>query len=1177
MAFKKKVSRKEVPMQTSGDLAELTQLRQRVKDLEKQLSRHHVEQHLQSMVLEQIQEMVTITDLRGIITYVNQAQAQKLQRAKEDLVGKPVATYGHDLEKGVSQREIIEKTLSQGQWHGEVVNFDINNQPILINCRTTLIHNEDGLPVGMCGIGTDITQRRQAEDKLKESEAALKAILNASTETISLTDSHGTILIANEALVRKLQKPLEEIVGCNVYELFPPDIAARRMTNIQQVIETGKPLSFLDQREPFIFESHFFPVVDETGHVSRVAIFAMDITRRTQAEKALQQSQSLLNATQELTHVGGWEWDVVSQTIIWTDETYRIHGFSPDELPPGSPEHIRHSLSCYNPEDRQVVREAFRRCAEQGQAYDLQFPFTAADGRRLWIRTMARPIWDQERIVKVIGNIVDITQHKQDEEALQESEERFRRLLQNIPSVAVQGYGPDGTTQYWNQASERLYGYSAQEAVGRNLLDLIIPPEMRADVAQAIQQMAETGQPIPASELSLMRRDGSRVSVFSSHAIVKIPGRTQELFCLDIDITELKQAEAKLKESVARFKALFNASSDSVLLIEPDGTILDLNKNAAQRRDRDTDTMLGQSLFDFLPPDAATIRRNAIEQILNERRLVQYNEARDGKYYRIRLYPVFDDLGKVSQVASFSRDITESKRAEEELRESEEKYRTLFENAGDAIFVHNDKEILGVNQLACEQLGYSHAELMVMSPCAMDTPEHYQYVPERRAKLIAQGHLTFETEHQRKDGSIMRSEVTSRLVSWKGQPAIMSICRDITERKQAEQEHAKLEAQNRQLQKAESLGVMAGAIAHQFNNQLGVVLGNLEMALEDLPRDAALVKSLTAAMQGARKAAKVSGQMLTYLGQTTGMRAPLDLSETCRQSLTLLQAAVPKNLMIKIDLPATGPTISANANQIQQLLTNLVTNAWEAIGDRQGTINLSVKMVSVADISRAHRFPIDWQAQNTTYACLKVMDTGCGIEDKAIDKIFDPFFSTKFTGRGLGLPVVLGIVKAHGGAVTVESDRGQGSSFRVFLPVSAEDFPRQSGKTAQPLEREGSGTVLLVDDEEILRDMAAIMLTRLGYTVLAAKDGVEAVEMFTQHQDEVGCVVSDLTMPRMDGWQTLAALRRLSPSLPVILSSGYDEAQVLIGDHPERPQAFLHKPYQMVELQEVLMKAMKRD
>ena len=269
-AFGKRSSRKEETMnkQQSGDLSELARLRQRVEDLEKQLDKQRIEQHIQTMILEQIQDTVTFTDLRGIISYVNQAQAQKLQRAKEDLVGKPVSTYGHEREEGFYQHEIIEKSLRFGQWQGEVVIFDIYHQPILIDCRTTLIHNKDGLPVGICGIGTDITQRRQAEDKLKESEAALKAILNASTETISLADPHGTILIANEAMAKNLGKPAGELVGCNLYELFPPDVAQRRMTNIQEVIKTGKPLAFLDQRKDFIFETHFFPVLDKSGDVS---------------------------------------------------------------------------------------------------------------------------------------------------------------------------------------------------------------------------------------------------------------------------------------------------------------------------------------------------------------------------------------------------------------------------------------------------------------------------------------------------------------------------------------------------------------------------------------------------------------------------------------------------------------------------------------------------------------------------------------------------------------------------------------------------------------------------------------------------------------------------------------------------------------------------------------------
>ena len=285
----------------------------------------------------------------------------------------------------------------------------------------------------------------------------------------------------------------------------------------------------------------------------------------------------------------------------------------------------------------------------------------------------------------------------------------------------------------------------------------------------------------------------------------------------------------------------------------------------------------------------------------------------------------------------------------------------------------------------------------------------------------------------------------------------------------AEAEKAKLEAQNRQLQKAESLGRMAGAIAHHFNNQLTAVMGNLELAIGDLPRGAGPAGKLTAAMQAAREAAEVSSLMLTYLGQTHAKHEPLDLSEVCRRSLPLLQAAMPKDMVLETDLPSPGPAISANANQIQQVLTNLVTNAWEAVGDGRGAIHLTVKTVSPADIPASHRFPIDWQPQDNAYACLEVADTGCGIADKDIEKLFDPFFSSKFTGRGLGLSVVLGIVRAHGGAVTVESEPGQGSTFRVFLPVSAEEVLRQPDQAAQSPEIEGGGTVLLVEDEAMVR------------------------------------------------------------------------------------------------------------
>ena len=544
---------------------------------------------------------------------------------------------------------------------------------------------------------------------------------------------------------------------------------------------------------------------------------------------------------------------------------------------------------------------------------------------------LVKPVFDRELAVAIE---MVLYRHKLNQR-LKESEERFRNLFQNVTSVAVQGYSADGSTLYWNQASENLYGYTAQEAIGRNLLDLIIPPEMRVDVERAIQQMANTGQGIPASELSLMRKDGSRVAVFSTHIVLQSPRRGPELFCLDIDLTE---------------------------------------------------------------------------------------------------------------------------------------------------------------------------------------------------------------------------------------------------RKKAEKERATLEAQNRQLQKAESLGCMAGAIAHHFNNMLAVSIGNLELAIMDLPPGSDVLENLTQAMKTSLKAAEVSGLMLTYLGQTPGKHEPLDISGTCHLGLSMLRAVIPNRVIVETELPSPGPTIRANANQMHQVLTNLITNVLESIDDNVGTIRLIIKTVSSADIPALHCFPIDYQPLSIPYACMEVTDTGCGISDKNIEKIFDPFFTTKLASRGMGLPVVLGIVRAHNGAVSVESEPGRGSVFRVFLPVSTEEISLQQEKIVPAQKSAGSlkggGTVLLIEDEEQVREMAGIMLSRLGYTVLEAKDGVEAMEIFQQHQDEIRCVLSDLTMPRMDGWETLVALRKLSPDIPVILSSGYDEARVMAGEHPERPNAFLGKPYQLKGLSDTIRRVL---
>jgi len=403
---------------------------------------------------------------------------------------------------------------------------------------------------------------------------------------------------------------------------------------------------------------------------------------------------------------------------------------------------------------------------------------------------------------------------------------------------------------------------------------------------------------------------------------------------------------------------------------------------------------------------------------------------------------------------------------------------------------------------------------------------------------------------------------------------ILLAIEDITERKRAEGERITLERQLLQARKAESLGRMASAIAHYFNNKLMVVMGNLELALYSVGPNEKLSTLLLQAQTGASQAAEVSGLMLTYLGQALPKTEAFNLAKVCREVVETQRSSIPQRVTMMIDIPPHGPTIKANQAQVRQVLSNLIVNAWEAIGEGEGEIRVSLRIVDATETSSPHIFPADWKPEKDTYACIEVSDTACGIDPEQLDLIFDPFFSTRFTGRGLGLAVVLGTVRSYGGAIAVASEPGRGSIFQVFWTIAepeAQTVHKAEADVSKPIE--GLRLVLFVDDEAQLRNMAELMLGHLGFRVIQAGHGLEAVEIFRERKDEINLVILDLTMPGMNGWETLAALRALRLDIPVVLASGYDEAKAMEGEHAELPQAFLHKPYRMAELKAALAAA----
>jgi signal transduction histidine kinase/CheY-like chemotaxis protein len=435
----------------------------------------------------------------------------------------------------------------------------------------------------------------------------------------------------------------------------------------------------------------------------------------------------------------------------------------------------------------------------------------------------------------------------------------------------------------------------------------------------------------------------------------------------------------------------------------------------------------------------------------------------------------------------------------------------------------------------------------------------------------------------RRDGSTLLTESTSVPVTLNGEPAILIIAQDITARKQAEAERLAMERRLLHAQKLESLGVLAGGIAHDFNNLLLAVLGNLDVAFQDLAPASPARASIESAVQACRRAVDLTRQMLAYSGKGHFVLTHLDLSHLVRENAFLFRASISRTVTMNMALASGLPPIQADPGQLQQVVMNLITNASEAIEGEVGVVTLATG-VQDCGTQYLRRSRLDEKPPPGRFVYLEVSDTGCGMDAETQDRIFDPFFTTKFTGRGLGMAAVMGIVRGHGGAIMVDSQLGVGSTIRVLFPSAGTGdatpaAPSREEAAALPPDPEPmrSGTILVVDDEPHVRQVCRRILERLGFQVVTAVDGQQALDLFGEQPDLFLCVLLDLTMPGMDGVATFRQLKRLQPDVKVILFSGYDESEAIRLFTGEGLAGFIQKPFGVQELQSRLESILNPD
>ena len=809
-----------------------------------------------------------------------------------------------------------------------------------------------------------------------------------------------------------------------------------------------------------------------------------------------------------------------------------------------------------SPDEEKLILDRLR----SGTIIEDEFINTKNDGSTYWEKATFSAVKDDSGAVTHLVKIAeDISGQKKDADDIRERERKYRSMIETMP----EGYFEvdlAGNFTFVNEVMAEIHGRSRDELIGLNYKEYT-PPEERERIYKIYNKVYKTGTPSDIHDYEITSGDGSRIiSEVLITLIRDVAGNPIGFQGFSRNVTARRAAEKALKESEERYRNILETMEEGYYEVDLKGTFTFANKAECRIHKRSHEELIGLNNREFTEPETA----KRVFKIYNEiyktgvpAKVFDYQITRsDGELITLETSGSLmrDAEGKPIGFRGISRDVTEKKKAEHALRESEEKYRLLVQNANDGIGIVQDGVLKFPNPKVREFTGYSSEELLNMQFLDLVHPKDRTWVAEKQQIKMEDDQLsrTYSFRMINRKNESLWIELNAVPIVWEGRPATLCFLRDITPQK-------KMEAQLIQAKKMEALGTLAGGIAHDFNNLLMGIQGNASLVLLDMDSDHPHHDKLRSIEQLVRDGSELTKQLLGVARGGKYEVKPTDLNKLI-DSTSELFGRTKKEITIHKELQEDIWVVEVDRSQIKQVLLNVYVNAWHAM-KKGGDL-----FIETGNETLDEYYTQPYGISPGRFVKISVTDTGIGMDELVLKRVFDPFFTTKEMGRGtgLGLASAYGIVKNHNGIINAYSEKGKGTTFNIYLPVSDKALTEEFD-TLEEIAT-GNETVLFVDDESPLIQIGHKLLKSLGYRVLTARSGEKALEIFRNEKGGIDLVILDMVMPGMSGGETFDRLKEMDPEVKVLLSSGYSingQAKSILDRGCE---GFLQKPFSIGSL-----------